>query len=56
LDRSLKRSRRVYCNKNIKPPIDRRLPFSEAAVREGLAYIGTHRAKGKIIIDIAPIQ
>jgi len=30
--------------------------FSEAAVREGIAYIGTHLAKGKIIIDIAPMQ
>jgi NADPH:quinone reductase-like Zn-dependent oxidoreductase len=37
---------------NIKPPIDRRLPFTEAAIREGIAHIGTHRAKGKIIIEM----
>lgn len=51
---SLEPLQSLVLNNTIKPPIDRRLPFSEAAVREGLAHIGTHRAKGKIIIDIAP--
>ena len=53
---SLEPLQNLVLNNTIKPPIDRRLPFSEAAVREGLAHIGTHRAKGKIIIDIAPMQ
>jgi NADPH:quinone reductase-like Zn-dependent oxidoreductase len=51
---SLEPLQNLILNESIKPPIDRRLPFSEAAVREGLAHIGTHRAKGKIIIDIEP--
>jgi len=38
----------------IKPPIDSRLSFDEKAVREGLARISTHRARGKIIIEINP--
>ena len=53
---SLEPLQNLVLSNTIKPPIDRRLPFSEAAVREGLAYIGTHRAKGKIIIDIVPMQ
>jgi NADPH:quinone reductase-like Zn-dependent oxidoreductase len=53
---SLEPLQNLVLNNTIKPPIDRRLPFSDAAVREGLAYIGTHRAKGKITIDIAPHQ
>ena len=53
---SLEPMQNLVLNKAIKPPIDRRLPFNESAVREGIAHIGTHRAKGKIIIDIAPCQ
>jgi NADPH:quinone reductase-like Zn-dependent oxidoreductase len=51
---SLEPLQNCVLNNNIKPPIDRRLAFSEAAVKEGIVHIGTHRAKGKIIIDIAP--
>jgi NADPH:quinone reductase-like Zn-dependent oxidoreductase len=41
----------LVLNNDIKPPVDRSLPFTEAAIREGIAHIGTHRAKGKIIIE-----
>jgi NADPH:quinone reductase-like Zn-dependent oxidoreductase len=37
----------------IKPPIDRKLPFEVEAVREGVAYVGSHRARGKVVITIA---
>jgi NADPH:quinone reductase-like Zn-dependent oxidoreductase len=50
---SLESLQNLVLNNSIKPPIDRQLPFTEAAVREGLAHIASHRAKGKIIIDIA---
>ncbi len=49
---SLEPLQNLVLNNDIKPPIDRRLPFTEAAVREGIAHIGTHRAKGKIIIEM----
>ena len=49
---SLEPLQNLILNKNIKPPIDRRLPFSEAAVREGITHIASHRAKGKIIIEM----
>jgi len=54
LGTSLEPLQRLVLAQNIKPPVDRRLAFEEAAVREGLAYIGSHRAKGKVVIDVLP--
>ncbi len=50
---SLEPLQRLVLDAGVKPPIDRTIAFTEEAVREGLAHIGTHRARGKIIIDIA---
>lgn len=52
---SLEPLQNLVLNNGIKPPIDRSLPFIEAAIREGISYIASHRAKGKVIIDINPI-
>ncbi|MBN2109018.1 MAG: NADP-dependent oxidoreductase [Deltaproteobacteria bacterium] len=49
---SLEPLQNLVLSGTIKPPIDRRLPFTEADVRDGLAYIASHRAKGKIIIEM----
>lgn len=38
----------------IKPPIDRIIPFDEKSVREGLAYVASHRARGKVVISVIP--
>jgi NADPH:quinone reductase-like Zn-dependent oxidoreductase len=50
---SLEPLQKLVLQNNIKPPIDRELPFEVEAVREGVAYIGSHRAKGKVVIRIA---
>jgi NADPH:quinone reductase-like Zn-dependent oxidoreductase len=44
---------RLVLAQGIKPPVDRCLPFDEQAVREGISRIATHRARGKIVIEIA---
>lgn len=38
---------------DIRPPVDRELPFDAGAVRQGVAHVASHRAKGKVIIRIA---
>ena len=38
----------------IKPPIDRVLSFDENSVREGVAYVASHRARGKVVISVIP--
>ena len=54
LGSSLEPLQRLVLDSGIKPPIDRVLAFDEKAVREGLAHLGTHRARGKIVIEISP--
>jgi len=51
---SLEPLQTLVLNNAIKPPIDRCLPFDEKAVREGIAHLGSHRARGKIVIEISP--
>ena len=41
-------------NNSIKPTLDRILPFETDKVREGIAHVESHRAKGKVIISIIP--
>jgi len=41
-------------NNSIKPTLDRILPFEEDKIREGIAYVESHRARGKVIISIIP--
>lgn len=45
LGSSLAPLQELVLSNNIKPPIDRRLPFDEAAVRECIAYLASHRAR-----------
>ncbi len=51
---SLEPLERLVLRNTIKPPIDSFLPFEEDAVRQGIAYVGSHRAKGKVVITIVP--
>jgi len=39
-------------NNGIKPTIDRVLPLNEKSVQEGIAYIASHRARGKVVISV----
>ena len=43
----------LVLDNGISPPVDRQLDFEAEAVREGVAYVAGHRAKGKVIIRIA---
>lgn len=43
----------LVLDNGICPPVDRELPFEAGAVREGVAHVASHRAKGKVIIRIA---
>ncbi len=36
----------------IKPTIDRILSLDEKSVKEGVAYVASHRAKGKVVISV----
>ena len=49
---SLEPLQKLVLDNGIKPPIDSCLPFDEQAVREGIARIATHRARGKIVIEM----
>jgi NADPH:quinone reductase-like Zn-dependent oxidoreductase len=40
----------LVLDNGIKPPIDRVLPFTVDAVRQGIQYIASHRAQGKVVI------
>ena len=37
---------------NIRPVIDRVVDFSEESVREAVAYVASHRARGKVVIKM----
>ena len=37
---------------DIKPVIDRNLSFDEKSVRDGVAYVASHRARGKVVISV----
>lgn len=37
---------------SIKPPIDRRLPLDEKSIKESIAYVASHRARGKVVISV----
>jgi NADPH:quinone reductase-like Zn-dependent oxidoreductase len=37
---------------SIKPVIDRKLPFDENSVKDGIAYVASHRASGKVVISV----
>ncbi len=50
---SLEPLEKLVLQQGIKPPIDRCLPFEETAVREGVAHVATHRAQGKVVVEIA---
>jgi NADPH:quinone reductase-like Zn-dependent oxidoreductase len=39
-------------NNSIKPIIDRKLSFDENSVKDGIAYIASHRARGKVVISV----
>jgi len=39
-------------NNNIRPTIDRILPLDEKSVKDGIAHIASHRAKGKVVISV----
>jgi NADPH:quinone reductase-like Zn-dependent oxidoreductase len=43
---------RYLIEPNIRPGIDRVVPFERDAVREALAYVASHRARGKVVIDV----
>ena len=44
----------LILNNEIKPPIDRIIAFDEDSVKEGIEYVASHRARGKVIISIIP--
>ncbi|MFC1591299.1 NADP-dependent oxidoreductase [Thermodesulfobacteriota bacterium] len=49
---SLDPLRELVLDNELRPPIDRCLDLEADAVKEGIAYIATHRAKGKVVIAV----
>ncbi len=37
---------------SIKPPIDQKLYLDEKSVRDGITYVASHRARGKVVISV----
>ncbi len=49
---SLEPIEKLVFKNSIKPPVDRHLTFDAQSVQEGISHIITHRAQGKVIIDM----
>jgi NADPH:quinone reductase-like Zn-dependent oxidoreductase len=44
---------RLIVEKGIRPTVDRTVPFGEQAVRNAIAYVASHRARGKVVIRMS---
>jgi NADPH:quinone reductase-like Zn-dependent oxidoreductase len=53
IGRSLESLQKLVLDNCITPPIDRELPFELGAIRDGIAHVRSHRARGKVVITIA---
>jgi NADPH:quinone reductase-like Zn-dependent oxidoreductase len=51
--RSLEPLQRLVLHNGIKPAIGREVPFELDAVREAVVHVRSHRASGKVVINIA---
>ena len=40
----------------LKPIIDRELALTEEEMRDAISYLATHRARGKVVINMAPTR
>ncbi len=45
---------RWIVQQGLRPVIDRAVPFEQEPVRQALAYVATHRARGKVVIEMSP--
>jgi alcohol dehydrogenase len=43
---------RWIVSQGVRPVVDRVVPFEEAAVREAVAHVASHRARGKVVIAV----
>ena len=45
---------RWIVQQGLRPVIDRTVPFAQEPVRQALAYVASHRARGKVVIEMSP--